>query len=201
MLSDIKRKTLPAISRLVGLSAYSVIDDITIPLMFEVYKPKECLKAGDEFRTKPQIAAQMVRELKSLGFKFKIVLADTAYGESESTFISVLDELELEYVMAIRRDHGVWMPEGSRVNCHRWRRFERIFSNGESEERFIRELVFGKRRTSQLRLVMQPFIFFNLLKPWLQVFPIPRLSLGFPELIAIMNQLHGVVPRASSVGE
>jgi SRSO17 transposase len=309
---------------IVSVTAYGVIDDITIPLIFEIYKPEERLNPGDVFRTKPQIAAQMVRELKSLGFKFKRVLADSAYGESESPFISVLDELELEYVMAIRSDHGVWMPEGLRVRYNRWRHFERIFSNGDSEDRYIREIIFGKRGSRQywqvttdpetlpknstwwimtkvkgvkykevgnlyglrnwveygikqsknelgwadfrltsypdiekwwevvmsafllvslyalsssfadqfngpstsenavpsftehvwwdlekgwksllnnLRLVMQPFIFFNLLKPWLQVFPIPRLSLGFPELIAIMNQLGGVVPRASPVGE
>ena len=58
-----------------------------------------------------------------------------------------------------------------------------------------------KNLLNNLRLVMQPFISFNLLKPWLDVFPIPRLSLGFPELIAIMNQLRGVLPRASPIEE
>ena len=58
-----------------------------------------------------------------------------------------------------------------------------------------------KNLLNNLRLVMQPFISFNLLKPWLDVFPIPRLSLGFPELIAIMNQLRGALPRASPIEE
>ncbi len=39
--------------------------------MFEVYKPKERLKDGDIYRSEPNIAAQIIRELKALGFRFK----------------------------------------------------------------------------------------------------------------------------------
>jgi hypothetical protein len=45
-----------------------------------------------------------------------------------------------------------------------------------------------KNILNNLRLIIQPFILFNLLKPWLNVFPIPQLSLGFPRLISLMNQ-------------
>jgi hypothetical protein len=37
--------------------------------------------------------------------------------------------------------------------------------------------------------VIQPFILFNLIKPWLQVFPIPQLSSGFSKLKTIINYL------------
>jgi hypothetical protein len=37
--------------------------------------------------------------------------------------------------------------------------------------------------------VIQPFILFNLIKPWLQVFPIPQLSSGFSKLQTIINHL------------
>ena len=40
---------------------------------------------------------------------------------------------------------------------------------------------------NNLHLVIQPFVYFNLIKPWLKVFPIPQLSLGFPRLISLMN--------------
>ena len=40
---------------------------------------------------------------------------------------------------------------------------------------------------NNLRLVIQPLISFNLIKPWLNVFSIPELSLGFSTLITIMN--------------
>ncbi len=305
---------------IVAVTAYGVWENITFPLTFEVYKPEECLEPGDVYRSKPQIVAQMIRELRAMGFKFKLVLADCLYGQSESNFISVLDELELEYVVAIRSDYGVWLPQGQRVRYNRWRGFERIFSNGKKENRYIREIIFGKRRAIQywqittdpftlpenstwyvmtkikglkykevgnyyglrnwveyglkqsknelgwadfrvtdysqiekwwevvmsaylivslhsdalnpndlsdeddetdnirstfskhawwdsgkgwknilnnLRLVIQPFIFFNLIKPWLKVFSIPQLSFGFSTLITIMNLFEGALPRAA----
>lgn len=54
-----------------------------------------------------------------------------------------------------------------------------------------------KHLLNNLRLVIQPLILFNQIQPWLEVFPIPRLSVGFPQLIVMMNQLHGVIPRAA----
>jgi hypothetical protein len=48
---------------------------------------------------------------------------------------------------------------------------------------------------NNLRLVMQPYQFFNLLKPWLRVFPIPHLSIGLLRLIALMNRMRGAVPE------
>jgi len=38
-----------------------VIESITVPLLFEVYKPKERLKPADIYRSKPEIAAGMIR--------------------------------------------------------------------------------------------------------------------------------------------
>lgn len=41
---------------------------------------------------------------------------------------------------------------------------------------------------NNLRLIILPYGFFNLIKPWLTVFNIPSLQSGFLELINIMNQ-------------
>ncbi len=54
-----------------------------------------------------------------------------------------------------------------------------------------------KNLLNNLRLILQPFIYFNLIKPWLKVFPIPQLTLGFPRLIALMNEFAGCFQRAS----
>ncbi len=54
-----------------------------------------------------------------------------------------------------------------------------------------------KNLINNLRLVIQPFIFFNLLKPWLIVFPISHLSIGFLTLIALMNRMRGAMPDTS----
>jgi hypothetical protein len=44
-----------------------------------------------------------------------------------------------------------------------------------------------KSALNNLRLLIQPFIFWCLLEPWLHVFPIPGLKRGFFKLMAYMN--------------
>lgn len=302
----VKRQYIGNIGKLengiVAVTTSGLIDSIPFPLTFEVFKPKDCLRAGDEFRTKPQIAAQMVWELVTLGFQIDLVLADRFYGESDYPFLSVLRRLKLPYVVAIRDNHGVLMARGQRIRYNRWRQFKRTFSDGSSEIRYIREIIFGNRSQTQywevttdpetlpakstgfvmthveginyrevgnlygmrtwveygikqskselgwadfrmveyaqiekwwevvmssfllvslyckqftgptqnsskqfanhpwwnsqsgwknwlnnLRLVIQPFVCFNLIKPWLLIFANSRLSLGFPQLIEHMN--------------
>src|SRR5919202_5664083 len=80
---------------IVAVTAYGLIEGMTFPLIFEVYKPKERLREGEPYLSKPQIAVEMIRYLREIGFRFKLVLADSLYGESHSTFINVLNELQL----------------------------------------------------------------------------------------------------------
>ena len=299
------------------MTAYGLVEGITFPLLFEVYKPRERLLEKDRYLTKPEIAATMIRELQAMGFQFKLVLADSLYGESNCNFLSVLSELKLDFVVAIRSNHGVWLPQEQKVRHNRWRAYDRIFSDGTKEKRYIQEIIFGQRRQVQywqvtsdpetlpknstwlimtlvpgikyqevgnlyglrnwveyglkqsknelgwadfrvtayaqiqkwwelvmsayllvslhsqvlnnppnqdinsfpdpivekfrehqwwdknqgwknllnnLRLVMQPFILFNLIKPWLVGFPISHLSFGFFTLIAFMNRMRGAIP-------
>jgi SRSO17 transposase len=290
---------------IVVVTAYGVIEDMTFPLTFEIYKPRERLQPGDKYKTKPEIAGELIRELRGIGFEFELVLADSLYGESESNFISVLTQLKLNFVVAIRSNHGVWLPKGQKVRYNKWREFQRVFTNGETENRYIREIIFGKKRQisywqittdkeelpenstwyvmtdvplikysevgnfyglrtwveyglkqsknelgwadfrltkyrdiekwweivcsaylmvslqssvfanshsyiltilaehpewdknsgwknllNNLRLIVQPFWLFNLIKPWLKVFSIPQLSTGFNYLIRFMNTFH-----------
>jgi SRSO17 transposase len=81
---------------IVSVNAYGLIEGMTLPLTSEVYKPKERLKEGDLYKSKPEIAAGIVKELLEKGFKIKRVLADSEYGESEGNFLSVLEELGIE---------------------------------------------------------------------------------------------------------
>jgi SRSO17 transposase len=66
------------------------------------------------------------------------------YGESH-LFLNVLDELKLPWIVAIRSNHGVWMPKEVQIRYSRWQPFERVFSNGQSEQRYIQEIIFGRR--------------------------------------------------------
>jgi len=41
----------------------------------------------------------------------------------------------------------VWLPLGQTVRCNRWRKFDRIFSDKTQEVRYVREIIFGKKRS------------------------------------------------------
>jgi hypothetical protein len=45
-----------------------------------------------------------------------------------------------------------------------------------------------KSALNNLRLIIQPYLFYCLIKPWLQVFKIPGFRRGFLKLIDVMNE-------------
>lgn len=129
----------------VSVNAYGVLDTVTFPLAFRLYKPQRRLKPGDVYKSKPQLAIELIQELAAQGFRFSVVLADSLYGE-RGEFVAALHRLGLQYVVAIRSNHGIWMFPGQRFRRTRWRPFDRVFTDGSSEQRYIREIVFGQRR-------------------------------------------------------
>lgn len=131
---------------IVAVTAYGLFRGITFPLIAEVYKPRERLKEGDQYKTKPQIGGEIIKKLREIGFKIKLVLADSEYGESEENFVSILNQEKLNFVLAMRSNHGCWLPLGQKVRYNKWREFERIFSTGKIEKRYVREIIFGKKR-------------------------------------------------------
>lgn len=90
-----------------------------------------------------------MKELQEIGFPIKRVLADSLDGESDSNFVSVLEELKIEYAVGIRSNQGVWLPQGQRVRANRWRAYQNIRWDEKGETRYIREIIFGKRREIQ----------------------------------------------------
>ena len=130
---------------LVSVNAYGVLDAVTFPLLFQVFKPERRLKPTDTFQTKPTIASGLVRAVVQVGFAVDLVLADAMYGES-GPFIQTLHELGLSYVVAIRRNHGMLLPPGQQIRFTRWRPWERVLSDGTRERRYIREIIYGIRR-------------------------------------------------------
>lgn len=130
---------------IVSVNAYGVYDNITFPLLFKVFKPQATLKVEDKYKTKIELATEIITELIELGFNIELVLADSLYGES-SQFIKKLAAYNLVYVVAIRSDHAVWLPANQRVRANKWCKFTRTFSNQKSETRYIREIIYGKRR-------------------------------------------------------
>jgi SRSO17 transposase len=122
-----------------------VVEGITYPLIFKVFKPKNRLKEGDNYKTKPELAVEIIQELKTWNFRIKMVLADSLYGESGDV-ISLIEREKLNYIVAIRSNHGVWMLPGERKRYNRWIAYEQKLQKRKSETRYIREIIFGKRR-------------------------------------------------------
>jgi SRSO17 transposase len=129
---------------IVSVNAYGLLGTTTFPLLCRLFKPASRLKPGDVDKTKPQLAVEIIEELVALGFRVSVVVADTLYGES-SAFTSAKHRLHLPSVVAIRSTHGVWMLPGRRIRQTRWRPFDRVFTDGTSEQRFIRETIYGTR--------------------------------------------------------
>jgi SRSO17 transposase len=131
---------------LVSVNTYGYCEGITFPLKFKIYKPRERLKEGDVYKSKSEIGAEIINELKEKGFNIKRILADSLYGESSSNFLNVIEELKIEYAVAIRSNHSVWLPQGQKVRANKWREFEHIRWDSKREKRYIREIIYGKRR-------------------------------------------------------
>jgi SRSO17 transposase len=89
---------------------------------------------------------EIITELIEFEFKIKLVLANSLYGEN-STFIRTLNKFKIPWIVAIRSNHGVWMPSIQSIRASKWHKSTRIFSNQISKTRYIREIIFGKRST------------------------------------------------------
>jgi SRSO17 transposase len=123
---------------IVSVNAYGIYENVTFPLIFKVFKPKGTLKELDSYKTKIELASSIVTELIEFGFNIDLVLADSLYGEA-SSFIRTLDKHNLPWVLAIRSNHGVWLPAEQKVRANKWCKFKRTFSDQKSEPRYIRK--------------------------------------------------------------
>ena len=90
------------------------------------------------------MAGEIITELIDYGFQIELVLADSLYGES-SQFLKILDKYKQLYIVSIRSNHGVWLPSAQRVRANKWCKFYIVFSDGKSENRYIREIIYGKK--------------------------------------------------------
>ena len=127
-------------------------------MIFKVFKPKGTLKEDDTYKTKIELASSIITELIDFGFKIELVLAErtahggefdsppvssSLYGEA-SSFIRTLENHKLSWVVAIRSNHGVWLPREQKIRANKWCKFARTFSNQKSETRYIREIIYPK---------------------------------------------------------
>ncbi|MEG4272517.1 MULTISPECIES: IS701 family transposase [unclassified Microcoleus] len=128
---------------IVAVTAYGVLSGMTFPLLFEVYKPRERLQPGDEYLTQPELVAKMSEQLRVIGLKVNLVLADSLYGESSKNFFQILDKVNFNFIVIIRYNHKKWGVTDAKVKYSNRPIFKRVFSDFSSEDRYIREIICG----------------------------------------------------------
>jgi hypothetical protein len=69
-------------------------------------------KNDPDFATKPQLAADLVEQAGWARVPFAAVVADSAYGPSETTtLVAALRRAGLPYVLALKPHVGIWAPD------------------------------------------------------------------------------------------
>jgi hypothetical protein len=97
---------------IVAVTSLWADERVYYPLHVKPYTPAARLpkgKADLDFRTKPQLAVELVDAALEAGFSFRAVVADCFYGEN-ATFEGALADAGLPYVLALKPSSGVWAP-------------------------------------------------------------------------------------------
>jgi len=157
---------------IVSVSSVWAGEKVYHPLHVEPYTPAKRLAKGRSdpaFRTKPQIAAELVERAREADIPFRAVVADCLYGENPD-FQSALWRTRVPYVLSLRPHKGRWAEEegahtpeeaagrmgwNSPEDSGGWKRIVRTFKDGHTEEWWAVEVttLIGHGPEKPLRLV------------------------------------------------
>ena len=114
------------------------------------YTPASRLPAGERdprFKTKPQLAVELVQAAREAGIGFRAVVADCFYGDNPG-FTDALAAADIPFVLALKPHKGTWAPADqahtpveaaselgwrSPNRPGQWRRIQRRFRDGHTE--------------------------------------------------------------------
>src|SRR5215203_7163737 len=134
----------------VSVSSLWVDERLYYPIEVEPYTPAhhfEGGKANPEFRTKPQIALELIERAVQMGLPFRAVVGDILYGEHRK-FKEGLEDKGIPYILSLKPSHAWWHPmeevgwvEGVAKAAYwngpddpgEWRKLERRFRDGHTE--------------------------------------------------------------------
>jgi DDE superfamily endonuclease len=98
---------------IVSVSSVWADERVYHPLHVEPYTPAKRLKKGRSdpaFRTKPQIAVELVARARAASIPFRAVVADCLYGEN-ADFEGAMFKAKVPYVLSLRPHKGRWAEE------------------------------------------------------------------------------------------
>jgi len=114
------------------------------------YAPASRLPGGERdpgFKTKPQLAVELVAAAQQAGVRFRAVVADCFYGDNPG-FTQALTAAKVPFVLALKPGKGTWAPaEAAHTPVEaagelgwrgpsrpgQWRRIQRRFRDGHTE--------------------------------------------------------------------
>jgi DDE superfamily endonuclease len=136
---------------LVSVSSVWADGKIYHPLDVEPYTPAKRLEKGRSdpaFRTKPQIAVELVKHARAASIPFRAVVADCLYGENAG-FEGAMWKAKVPCVLSLRPHKGRWAEEeaahtpeeatesmgwNSKEDPGAWKPIVRTFKDGHTEE-------------------------------------------------------------------
>lgn len=145
---------------IVAVSSLWADECVYYPLHVQPYTPAPRLAQGKKdpaFRTKPQIAVELVHAATAVDVPFRAVVADCLYGDNP-TFEGALHTAGLPYVLGMKPSRGIWAPVdaahtpkeaarelrwGGPTDPGDWTKVERAFRDGHTEIWWAADLHFG----------------------------------------------------------
>jgi DDE superfamily endonuclease len=130
------------------------------PVHVMPYTPASRVAGGERdpaFRTKPQLAVELVQAARQAGIGFRAVVADCAYGDNPG-FTQALGAAGVRFVLALKPRKGTWAPAeaahspaeaADELGWHgpnrpgRWRRVTRRFRDGHTESWWAGDAALG----------------------------------------------------------
>jgi hypothetical protein len=97
---------------IVAVSSLWADERVYWPAHVVPYTPASRLPKGKTdpaFRTKPQLAAELVQAARQAGIGFRAVVADCFYGDNPG-FIEALSAATVAFVLAVKPRKGAWAP-------------------------------------------------------------------------------------------
>ena len=145
---------------IVAVSSLWADERVYYPLHVVPFTPGRWFPQGDKdpaYRSKPQLAVQLVEAALRAGVRFRAVVADCGYGEN-TALEEALWKADLPYVLALKPSRGTWAridqphtPEEA-ARALRWRGpakaggwtpIERTFRDGHTEMWWAADLTLG----------------------------------------------------------
>jgi DDE superfamily endonuclease len=97
---------------IVAVTSLWADERVYYPLHVRPYTPAARLAGGKQhpaFRTKPQLALELVQAARAAGIPFRAVVADSLYGEHPE-FTRTLWQADIPLVLAVKPSQVVWTP-------------------------------------------------------------------------------------------